>query len=134
MAESSQNVREQLAALLPRLRRFGRTLARHREDADDLVQIALERALTRTDQWLDVPEPVLAKHLTALLADLLFCFVPRAGPPTSSISRSPPMPVIRRAIGYAMSMSCLESTSTHAWAWASLLSTSVPSTSRRTPA
>jgi RNA polymerase sigma-70 factor (ECF subfamily) len=51
MAESSQNVREQLAALLPRLRRFGRTLARHREDADDLVQIALERALTRTDQW-----------------------------------------------------------------------------------
>jgi RNA polymerase sigma factor (sigma-70 family) len=51
MAEASQNVREQLAALLPRLRRFGRTLARHREDADDLVQIALERALTRTDQW-----------------------------------------------------------------------------------
>lgn len=51
MAESSQDVREQLAALLPRLRRFGRTLARNREDADDLVQIALERALTRTDQW-----------------------------------------------------------------------------------
>lgn len=51
MSESSQNVREQLAALLPRLRRFGRTLARNREDADDLVQIALERALTRTDQW-----------------------------------------------------------------------------------
>lgn len=51
MAESSHNVREQLAALLPRLRRFGRTLARHREDADDLVQIALERALTRIDQW-----------------------------------------------------------------------------------
>jgi RNA polymerase sigma factor (sigma-70 family) len=51
MAESSQNVRDQIAALLPRLRRFGRTLARSREDADDLVQIALERALTRTDQW-----------------------------------------------------------------------------------
>ena len=51
MSESSQNVREALAALLPRLRRFGRTLARHREDADDLVQIALERALTRIDQW-----------------------------------------------------------------------------------
>jgi RNA polymerase sigma-70 factor (ECF subfamily) len=52
MSEASrENVREQLAALLPRLRRFGRTLARHREDADDLVQIALERALTRTDQW-----------------------------------------------------------------------------------
>jgi RNA polymerase sigma factor (sigma-70 family) len=51
MAESSQDVREQLAALLPRLRRFGRTLARNREDADDLVQIALERALTRIEQW-----------------------------------------------------------------------------------
>ena len=37
--------------MLPRLRRFGRTLARHREDADDLVQIAVERALTRTEQW-----------------------------------------------------------------------------------
>ena len=51
MADSSQNVRNEIAALLPRLRRFGRTLARHREDADDLVQIALERALTRTEQW-----------------------------------------------------------------------------------
>lgn len=51
MAEPTENLREQLAALLPRLRRFGRTLARHREDADDLVQTALERALTRADQW-----------------------------------------------------------------------------------
>jgi RNA polymerase sigma factor (sigma-70 family) len=51
MSESSQNVQVALATLLPRLRRFGRALARHREDADDLVQIALERALTRTDQW-----------------------------------------------------------------------------------
>ena len=51
MAESSRNVRDQLAALLPRLRRFGRTLARNREDADDLVQIALERALMRIEQW-----------------------------------------------------------------------------------
>lgn len=51
MADSSQDVREQIAALLPRLRRFGRTLARHREDADDLVQIAIEKALTRTEQW-----------------------------------------------------------------------------------
>lgn len=44
-------MRSEIAALLPRLRRFGRTLARHREDADDLVQIAVERALTRTEQW-----------------------------------------------------------------------------------
>ncbi|MGA0609079.1 sigma-70 family RNA polymerase sigma factor [Caldimonas sp. KR1-144] len=45
------DVRLQIAALLPRLRRFGRTLAQRREDADDLVQVALEKALTRTDQW-----------------------------------------------------------------------------------
>jgi RNA polymerase sigma factor (sigma-70 family) len=51
MADSSQDVRDAIAALLPRLRRFGRSLARHREDADDLVQIAVERALLRIDQW-----------------------------------------------------------------------------------
>lgn len=51
MIDSSLKVRDEIAALLPRLRRFGRTLARHREDADDLVQIAVERALTHTEQW-----------------------------------------------------------------------------------
>lgn len=51
MADSPTDVREQLAALLPRLRRFGRLLARNREDGDDLVQAALEKALARTGQW-----------------------------------------------------------------------------------
>lgn len=51
MADSSETVRREIAALLPRLRRFGRTLAHHREDVDDLVQIAVERALTRAEQW-----------------------------------------------------------------------------------
>lgn len=51
MANDSPEVREQIAALLPRLRRFGRTLARNREDADDLVHMAVEKALMRTDQW-----------------------------------------------------------------------------------
>jgi RNA polymerase sigma-70 factor (ECF subfamily) len=40
-----------IAALLPRLRRFARSITFHREDADDLVQVALERALTRAEQW-----------------------------------------------------------------------------------
>ena len=40
-----------IAALLPRLRRFARSITFHREDADDLVQIAVERALTRAEQW-----------------------------------------------------------------------------------
>ena len=47
--------------LLPRLRRFARALVRHRDDADDLVQTALERALkhmqelppdARLDSWM----------------------------------------------------------------------------------
>lgn len=41
----------QIAALLPRLRRFARTITFNREDADDLVQIAVERALHRSAQW-----------------------------------------------------------------------------------
>ena len=48
---SLQQVREQIVALLPRLRRFGRTITRHPSDADDLVQISIERALLRYEQW-----------------------------------------------------------------------------------
>lgn len=33
------------------MRRFARTITFNREDADDLVQIAVERALNRSDQW-----------------------------------------------------------------------------------
>lgn len=51
MPASLPELRQEIAALLPRLRRFGRTLAHSREDADDLVQVAIEKALTRTDQW-----------------------------------------------------------------------------------
>jgi len=48
---ASQNIHEQIVALLPRLRRFARNLTRDQSDADDIVQIALERALGRLDQW-----------------------------------------------------------------------------------
>jgi RNA polymerase sigma-70 factor (ECF subfamily) len=48
---ASQNIHEEIVALLPRLRRFARNLTRDPSDADDMVQIALERALTRLDQW-----------------------------------------------------------------------------------
>ncbi len=37
--------------LLPRLRRFARGLTGSAEDADDLVQAACERAITRLHQW-----------------------------------------------------------------------------------
>lgn len=44
-------LRQRIAELLPRLRRFARTLAWKPEDADDLVQIAVERALKSMNQW-----------------------------------------------------------------------------------
>ena len=42
---------QELLALLPRLRRFARGLARDAADADDLCQAAIERALKSRDQW-----------------------------------------------------------------------------------
>jgi RNA polymerase sigma-70 factor (ECF subfamily) len=51
MTESTDPVRTGLLELLPRLRRFARTLTGQVHDADDLVQIAVERALTRASQW-----------------------------------------------------------------------------------
>lgn len=42
---------EQLRELLPRLRRFARSLAGNPADADDLVQASVERALVRAGQW-----------------------------------------------------------------------------------
>ncbi len=41
----------QIVALLPRLRRLARVLTRDAADADDLVQMAVERALDRRGQW-----------------------------------------------------------------------------------
>src|SRR6185437_11342937 len=41
---------DQIVALLPRLRRFARALASNVHDADDLVQTAVEHALSRTHQ------------------------------------------------------------------------------------
>jgi RNA polymerase sigma-70 factor, ECF subfamily len=49
-SETSQNFHEELVALLPRLRRFARNLTRNPHDADDVVQIGIERAITRADQ------------------------------------------------------------------------------------
>ena len=43
--------RQELVALIPRLRRFARGLTGTASDADDLVQAACERALARSQQW-----------------------------------------------------------------------------------
>lgn len=44
---------DELAALLPRLRRFAHTLSRNPSDADDLTQMTIERALRSKTQWQD---------------------------------------------------------------------------------
>jgi RNA polymerase sigma factor (sigma-70 family) len=58
--DQSRSFEDQLAALLPRLRRFAHGLARNSADADDLAQMTVERALrskagwqpgTRLDSW-----------------------------------------------------------------------------------
>lgn len=51
MNNPADSIRDVLVELLPRLRRFGRALTRNQDDADDLVQIAIERALRHADQW-----------------------------------------------------------------------------------
>jgi RNA polymerase sigma-70 factor, ECF subfamily len=50
MRESDQVLRNEIVGLLPRLRRFARALARNTHDADDLVQVTIERALARSGQ------------------------------------------------------------------------------------
>ena len=44
-------VRDQMIALLPRMRRFAYSLAGSIDEADDLVQVACEKALSRLDQF-----------------------------------------------------------------------------------
>ena len=51
MTNSAPPLQQDIAALLPRLRRFARSLVFNRDDADDLVQVAVERALVRSSQW-----------------------------------------------------------------------------------
>ena len=51
MSGIPEDMRQRLIELLPRMRRFARTLVGHDADADDILQIALERALVRFAQW-----------------------------------------------------------------------------------
>ena len=53
----SSVLKQDLIALLPRLRRFARTMTRSASEADDLVQEACLRALSRADQW-DPAQPL----------------------------------------------------------------------------
>lgn len=43
--------KQELIALIPRLRRFARALTGNMADADDVVQASLEKAMASLDQW-----------------------------------------------------------------------------------
>ena len=62
---SPSDLSAELVRLLPRLRRFARALTRNPHDADDLVQVALERALARADQLR--PDAALAGWVFGIL-------------------------------------------------------------------
>lgn len=49
--DQSSSFEDQLAGLLPRLRRFAHALSRNPADSDDLAQATIERALRSRDQW-----------------------------------------------------------------------------------
>lgn len=51
MSNASTDFKGDLVTLLPRMRRFGCSLTGSLERADDLVQAACERALSRAHQW-----------------------------------------------------------------------------------
>jgi RNA polymerase sigma factor (sigma-70 family) len=50
MSSAPAEISNQIVELLPRLRRFARTLSRNQHDADDLVQSVVERAWRHLDQ------------------------------------------------------------------------------------
>lgn len=61
-------MKSELIALLPRLRRFARSLTRSAVEADDLVQDACLRALGRADQW--DPEQPLDRWVIRIMRNL----------------------------------------------------------------
>jgi RNA polymerase sigma-70 factor (ECF subfamily) len=72
MTDSVTLLRQTLPIVLPRLRRFARTLTRHAHDADDLAQIAIERALTRAAQWRAPPAGATTEQIEGAVRGWMF--------------------------------------------------------------
>ena len=65
-------LRARLPTAVPRLRRFARSLARHLADADDLVQVTLERALRAGAQWRAPAPQAASDDIDASLRGWMF--------------------------------------------------------------
>jgi len=51
MTSVAEEIGDWIVDILPRLRRFARSLSRNQHDADDLTQLVVERALRNRDQF-----------------------------------------------------------------------------------
>jgi RNA polymerase sigma-70 factor (ECF subfamily) len=78
MTDSVALLRQTLPAVLPRLRRFARTLTRNVHDADDLAQTAIERALKRAAQWRPLPPGATSEQIEAAVRSWMFGIVKNA--------------------------------------------------------
>jgi RNA polymerase sigma-70 factor (ECF subfamily) len=65
MEITTDGIGDKVVALLPRLRRFARTLSRNQHDADDLVQVAAERAWRNIGQYR--PDANLASWMFGIM-------------------------------------------------------------------
>lgn len=78
MSDSVALLRQTLPAVLPRLRRFARTLTRNVHDADDLAQVALERALLRAAQWRSPASNATPEQIETAVRSWMFGIVKNA--------------------------------------------------------
>ena len=78
MGDSVALLRQTLPAVLPRLRRFARTLTRNVHDADDLAQVALERALLRAAQWRSPASNATPEQIETAVRSWMFGIVKNA--------------------------------------------------------
>ena len=51
MTNNQNEIRREITQLLPRLRRFGAVLTGSQDEGDDVVQAAIERALSKSELW-----------------------------------------------------------------------------------
>jgi RNA polymerase sigma-70 factor (ECF subfamily) len=78
MSDSVALLRRTLPLVLPRLRRFARTLTQHAHDADDLAQVAIERALTRAAQWRPPAADATPEQIEGAVRSWMFGIVKNA--------------------------------------------------------
>jgi RNA polymerase sigma-70 factor (ECF subfamily) len=78
VSESIALLRRTIPAVLPRLRRFARSLAHNGPDADDLAQATIERALVRAAQWRAPPEGATAEAIEAAVRSWMFAIMKNA--------------------------------------------------------